>query len=70
MLGIKKYLDVKFALQKLRQQEASTSHQYEHGDADADESLGALFSGHVTFIRIGKPARMPKLNDRHTRCIV
>ena len=70
MLGIKKYLDVKFALQKLRQQEASTSHQYEHGDADADESLGALFSGHVTFIRIRKPARMPKLNGRHTRCVI
>ena len=62
MLSRNKTLDVKFALQKLRQQEASTGHQYEHGDADADESLGALFSGHVAFIGIRKPARMPNLN--------
>ncbi len=35
----RQYLDIVFALQKLREQEASTSHQYKHGHADAEESV-------------------------------
>ena len=43
-------LDVEFALQELRQQEAATSHQNEHRNTDAKERVCALSLDHIAII--------------------